>query len=152
MTGEKTLIDKAFEFVNQGKVEEALGLISDNKTEYSAGKKEYLISKLYFKAGNFEKGVVYLEEAVQKNRSFSVLWEKIGDDLILLDKIEDALKAYERLYIEIPEKSEILLKIGECHIALNNPQKAIGIFEAYLKIYGDDEVALKRIAKANRML
>lgn len=152
MTGEKNLIEKAFELVNQGKVEEALSFISQNRSEDKAGKKEYLISKLYFKAGNFKQGVVYLEEAVQKDNSFALLWEKIGDDLILLGKVEDALNAYERLYISIPENSDILLKIGECHIALCNPKKAIDIFKAYLKINGEDEVALKRIEKAENML
>ncbi len=149
MTEKKSPIEQAMDLANQGKVEEALGFVSENEEE---GKKEYLISKLFFKAGNFQKGVESLEVAINKDRKYSALWEKVGDDLVLLNKIEDALNAYERLYIEIPEKSEILLKIGECNLALNNPEKAIGIFEAYLKINGEHEVALKRIAKAKSML
>ncbi|MCP3921037.1 MAG: tetratricopeptide repeat protein [Desulfobacterales bacterium] len=149
MTEKKSPIEQAMDLANQGKVEEALGFVSENEED---GKKEYLISKLYFKAGNFQKGVASLEEAINKDRTYSTLWEKVGDDLVLLNKIEDALNAYERLYIEIPENSDILLKIGECNLALNNPEKAIDIFKAYININGEHEVALKRIAKAKSML
>lgn len=144
-------MDKALNLASRGEVEEAFSLISELESEVK-GKKEYLTAKLYFKAGNFQKGVENLEEAVKLNSEFALFWEKIGDDLILVNQVEDALKAYERVYINIPQNSNILLKIGECHIALNEPKRAIEVFESFVTINGESDIASKRISKAKSML
>jgi tetratricopeptide (TPR) repeat protein len=90
-----------------------------------------VMAEICFAANNFESGVQYLQQAVSLDLTCAVLWEFVGDRLLAADQPADAAAAYEQCFLYFPEKSELLKKIGECYLALENydaARQALQIF------------------------
>lgn len=74
----------------------------------------YLMDILFI-TGNFDEGIMCLEQAVNLDKRCAQYWESIGDTLHQQNQQEDALSAYERCFINLPSNFEVLRKMGECY-------------------------------------
>lgn len=73
-----------------------------------------------FAQNKFDQGIQHLRKAVSLDRSYATFWEHIGDNLLQSGQTNDAILAYEQCYIALPEKHDLLLKIGKCHQSVGN--------------------------------
>ncbi len=55
----------------------------------------YSLGLEHAKAGNHDKAVQYLRDAVERDALYSAAWKALGKSLTELEKNEDALAAYE---------------------------------------------------------
>ncbi|MCB2182804.1 MAG: DUF115 domain-containing protein [Desulfobulbaceae bacterium] len=85
----------------------------------------------FFAAEDFGQGVAHLDEAVRIDRQYGRFWENIGDNLFKSGQPEDAIAAYERCLLALPEQLFLLKKIGDCYMEMDQPQAA---FEAYRQL------------------
>jgi len=56
----------------------------------------YSLGLEHAKAGNHDKAVQYLRDAVERDALYSAAWKALGKSLIELQKNEEALAAYEK--------------------------------------------------------
>jgi Tfp pilus assembly protein PilF len=56
----------------------------------------YSLGIEYAKAGNHDKAVQYLRDAVERDLLYSAAWKALGKSLTELKKNEEALAAYEK--------------------------------------------------------
>lgn len=77
-----------------------------------------------FAVNDFTTGITSLDRAVKIDRSYGKYWEHIGDNLFANGQAEDAVAAYEKCFIVLPEKTTLLKKIGDCYLALDQPEAA----------------------------
>ena len=89
------------------------------------------LSDLLFTQGNFDNGIEHLQKAVQLDRSYAKFWENIGDNLQIGGQTGDAILAYEQCFTTLPENIELLKKMGDCYLALDQPEAA---HEAYTQL------------------
>ncbi|WDP89761.1 MAG: DUF115 domain-containing protein [Desulfobacter sp.] len=90
----------------------------DNRDNYSA-KIEAL-----FMAGEFGRGIDALNSAVKKDSTLASYWETIGDSLQDGGQYDDAILAYEKCFIHLPDNMNLLKKIGDCYMETNQLEAA----------------------------
>ncbi|HTG97732.1 MAG TPA: hypothetical protein VL982_09820 [Burkholderiales bacterium] len=56
----------------------------------------YSLGVEHAKAGNHDKAVLYLRDAVERDALYSAAWKALGKSLIELQQNEEALAAYEK--------------------------------------------------------
>jgi len=56
----------------------------------------YSLGREYLKAGDHERGVVQLREAVRRDPRYSAAWKALGGALAAAHRIEEAREAYTR--------------------------------------------------------
>ncbi|MBA4369733.1 MAG: hypothetical protein C0403_19070, partial [Desulfobacterium sp.] len=83
----------------------------------------------FFAENNFDTAIEHLIQAVKLDRSYAVFWENIGDNLHNAGQFENALIAYEQCFIVLPEKIELLKKIGDCYQKLDQSQAALAAYQ-----------------------
>lgn len=81
-----------------------------------------------FSAGNYTSGVESLDKAVVIDRRYAQFWENMGDNLARSGQPQDAVAAYERCLLALPENFNLLKKIGDCYRSDDQPEAAL---EAY---------------------
>jgi Tfp pilus assembly protein PilF len=91
-------------------------------------------AELFFESQTFESGVASLNAAVSLDASHGRLWEVLGDKLFVQEQYTDALAAYEQLFNLTPERGDLLRKIGDCYLALDQPEAAREIYTQVKKI------------------
>ena len=84
----------------------------------------YLLAKCYIKLKKPERGIFYLKKAVQLNSDFLRAWAELGYQLELKNDYAGAEEVYYTLYKKGIKNDEILLKLVELNIKLNNLEKA----------------------------
>ncbi len=80
---------------------------------------------------DLDRGVEYLDKAVTLDRRYAEFWEKMGDNLACSARPRDAVAAYERCLLSMPERIVLLKKIGDCHMALDQPEAALEAYKYY---------------------
>ena len=82
------------------------------------------VADTLFGIGQFEQGIKHLHKAVAIDKTYAGYWEKIGDLLHKSGQHPEALAAYEQCYVALPENINLLKKIGDCYMAMNQPEAA----------------------------
>ncbi|MBU0728809.1 MAG: DUF115 domain-containing protein [Proteobacteria bacterium] len=82
------------------------------------------VASILFGLGEFQQGIKHLEKAVAIDKSYAGFWEKIGDNLYQSAQFDEAIFAYEKCFMAWPENTGLLKKIGDCYVAMNQPEAA----------------------------
>ncbi len=98
--------------------EDALSLFPENQELH------FITIDTHFMASDYNGAVQAIERAVQIDRQFAAYFETIGDSLKEADQHEDAIVAYERCFTTLPERIDLLKKIGECYLATGQLEAA----------------------------
>jgi Tfp pilus assembly protein PilF len=91
------------------------------------------IADVLFAMGDYATGITHLQKAVAYDRNYAQFWENMGDNLRQRGQLDDAIAAYEQCFLALPENLVLLRKIGECYLALDQPEVAR---EVYLQLKG----------------
>ena len=78
------------------------------------------LTDVLFAQNKFDQGIQHLQNAVKLDRSYATFWENIGDNLFQAGQADDAILAYEQCYLSLPEKHDLLFKIGNCYQSMGN--------------------------------
>ena len=105
---EKDLANSALSF------EKALGFTPESPDIHAT------LTQIYFDMGDYPKGIVHLNKAVELDKKYAVYWENIGDHLYESGQNDDALLAYERCFTALPENISALKKMGDCYMVMGH--------------------------------
>jgi len=89
----------------------------------------FIVIDTFFVAEDFNGAIEALNQAIKVDKQFAAYWETIGDSLKAENQHEDAILAYERCFMYLPENINLLKKIGECYLATNQLEAAKTAFE-----------------------
>ncbi len=81
--------------------------------------------------GDFDQGFAYLEKAVKLDRTCASCWEELGDVLLAAGQPEDAVIAYEKCFKALPERNELIKKIGDCYRESGKMEAALEAYKIY---------------------
>lgn len=90
------------------------------------------LARLFLEAGRFDEGLDALKQAVALDRQTASLWEELGDTLRGMEDPVGAISAFEQCFLALPERVELLTKMGDCYLALGQITAAISAYEAVL--------------------
>lgn len=82
------------------------------------------LTAAFFELGDFVTGVEHLKKAVSLDRSLATHWEELGDFLSQAGQPQDALAAYEQCFVALPERTDVLGKIGACYMQMGQTEAA----------------------------
>ncbi len=82
------------------------------------------LTDMCFSIEDYDNGVRALNKAIELDRSNAKYWELIGDHMAKSDSLNDALSAYEKCFLEMPENHNLLLKMGEIYSAMGQEEAA----------------------------
>lgn len=91
------------------------------------------LTDMYFALDHYPQGIAHLDKAVSLDSAYVIYWEEIGDSLTEASQHADAIAAYEKCFTILPERVNLLKKIGDCHLAAGQLEAAK---EAYLLLKG----------------
>ncbi len=97
-------IDNAIEHFNK-----AVSFIPDNPKFHIS------LTDACFAKNDYPKSIEHLNQAVALDKAYAVYWEEIGDQLINDSQHEDAIIAFEKCFISLPQRVHLLKKIGDCY-------------------------------------
>ncbi|HID92605.1 MAG TPA: tetratricopeptide repeat protein, partial [bacterium (Candidatus Stahlbacteria)] len=103
-----------------------------------------LMGVAYDSLGNFNDAINMYRRALKITTDKLSVSTKIGNDLLALGEIEEALSLFLALRkgsLTKEEDRDIALKIADCHIALNDYKAAVKILEKY----PNDQLALYKL-------
>ncbi len=86
-----------------------------------------------FATGDFNNAIKALNIAIDVDTKFAAYWETLGDSLQQAGQDEDAIIAYEKCYVHLPENIQLLRKIGDSYLNTDQLEAARAAYEA-LKI------------------
>lgn len=89
-----------------------------------------LLARLLLEAGRFEQGFARLREAVELDPYTASLWDELGDALAQEGDAAGAVIAYERCYVALPHRLDVLRKMGDCLLRDNKPEAAMVAYRA----------------------
>jgi tetratricopeptide (TPR) repeat protein len=89
------------------------------------------VADVCFTLGDYASGITHLKKAVEYDRNYAQFWENMGDNLCRTGQLDAAITAYEQCFMALPERLELLKKIGDCYLALGQMEAAR---EAYVQI------------------
>jgi len=98
----------------QAYYQQAIDRISDQPPYY------LFLADVLFMRDEYSAGIKYLVKAVELDRRFAYYWERMGDNLAASRQIKEAIAAYEQCFLALPERVDLLKKIGDCHLAADN--------------------------------
>ncbi len=81
--------------------------------------------------GDFDQGFAHLEKAVELDRTCASCWEELGDVLLAAGQPEDAVIAYEKCFKALPERNELIKKIGDCYRESGKMEAALEAYKIY---------------------
>ncbi|MFZ5571687.1 MAG: 6-hydroxymethylpterin diphosphokinase MptE-like protein [Thermodesulfobacteriota bacterium] len=84
-----------------------------------------------FAADDPDRGVACLDKAVSLDRRYAQFWETMGDNLAAAGQPRDAVSAYERCLLTMPEHFILFKKIGDCYMAMEQPQAALTAYRHF---------------------
>ncbi len=90
-----------------------------------------LIADAFFAQRDFTEGINHLKKAVELDRAYAQYWENMGDNLQKAEQMDYAISAYEQCLMALPENIALLKKMGDCYLALSQPEAA---HEAYKQL------------------
>ncbi len=77
-----------------------------------------------FATGDFDNAIKALNEAITVDIQFAAYWETIGDTLQSAGQNQDAILAYEKCFVNLPDNILLLKKIGDCYMNCNQLEAA----------------------------
>jgi len=104
-------------------LQNAMGYIPDNPNTHSAA------IDVLFVTGDFNGAIEALANAIKVDNKFAGYWETIGDSLQSAGQNEDALLAYEKCFVYLPDNLNLLKKIGDCYLALDQLEAAKAAYQ-----------------------
>ena len=90
-----------------------------------------VVTGMYFAMRLYPQGIAHLEMAVSLDGVYAVHWEEIGDTLFAAGQHAEAITAYEKCFTCLPERINLIKKIGDCYLASDQLEAAR---EAYLQV------------------
>ncbi|MBU0481851.1 MAG: DUF115 domain-containing protein [Proteobacteria bacterium] len=103
------------------------------------------ITDILFKIGEYSQGVKHLTRAIELDKSNAVHWESIGDKLFDTGQFNEAIFAYEQCFMALPKNTTLLKKIGDCYIAMDQPEAAKEAYLALKKVLTGEKATLPTI-------
>ncbi len=82
-----------------------------------------------FTTGDFNRAIEALNNAIKVDTKFAEYWETIGDSLQSAGQNEDAILAYEKCFVYLPDNINLLKKIGDCYMATDHLESAKAAYE-----------------------
>lgn len=111
-----------------------------------------LTSKLLMETDRFDQGIELLEKAVALDPNQAVLWEELGDTFFEARDYASAVVAYDKCCTALPERLEVLNKLGNCYLNIKDFSSAGRVFRKVLVKDKTNTAAREGIGKisANR--
>jgi Tfp pilus assembly protein PilF len=146
------LMCKAKGRVSNKDPEGAIETLSEALAACPAGSAECLslVARLLIEIGRYDEGLQRLEEAVAIDPQAATLWEELGDTLFESGDYASSITAYEHCFVALPDRIEVLRKIGDCYLSNRQPQAAVVAYEAVLEKDGNHPITRERLVKAKR--
>lgn len=91
-----------------------------------------LLARFLLEAGRFDEGLARLRTAVSLDRRTAGLWEELGDTLLEMNDLGGAISAFEQCYLALPDRLDVLRKMGDCLLQNNQPEAARVAYQAVL--------------------
>ena len=137
----------------QGRVEEALAILMELLARNDA-ESTWLAAaaRLLLDAGRFGEGIERLQEAVERDPQAASLWAEIGERLFAGEDYEGAAMAFERCFLVLPDRYDVLRRLGDSLLANGARDAAVVAYEAVLAKFPDDETTCAQLAKVRAML
>ena len=104
-------------------------------------------ARILLETGPFDKGIERLQKAVSQDRSQAVLWEELGDTLSGMKDYESAVVAYEKCFLALPDRIDVLRKYGDCYYNTGQYEAAKAAYQAVLEKDPANESAQIKISK-----
>lgn len=103
------------------------------------------LAKLLFVCGRREEARGTLEKAVVLDSDTAGLWEDMGDVWFEEQDYPMAITAYEKCLTALPEKIDVLRKIGDGYKATGRFDAAIMAYTAVIEKDGANEIAISHL-------
>jgi len=87
---------------------------------------------------NWKKAIKFNKKAIKEDPNFIFAWDNLGLSYRKLNKLDDALMAYEKSLSINPYGSMSLQNIAVVYIHLNKYQKALEAYDKFGMLYPDD--------------
>lgn len=108
-------------------------------------------ARLLLESGSFIEGVDLLHQAVALDPNQAIMWEELGDILVLKGDHDGALAAYENCFIALPENFTVLNKMGDCYLEKMLIDAAKAAYNAVLQKNQDNQWAKNGLIKADKL-
>lgn len=107
-----------------------------------------LLTRQLLQAQRFDEAVSALGRAIQLDIDNAVIWEEIGDMLFGDRDYDSAVFAYEKCFLALPARVDVLCKMGHCYLGSLQTEAAIAAYEAALLKNPANECARLGLARA----
>lgn len=108
-----------------------------------------LSARLLIETGQFDEGIQRLQQAVSLDAGQAVLWEELGDTLFDQKDYTSAAMAYEKCYVALPKRVDVLKKFGDCYFHLGQTEAAKTAYQAVLDKDPSNEAAKEALTRVN---
>lgn len=109
------------------------------------------VARVLLEYGDMAKGISLLGEAVKLNSETATLWEELGDALVESQDYEGAIAAYERCFVALPAKLELLKKMGDCYLELGQVEAAKTAYEAFKQRFQQQNLSAQALEQAEAL-
>ena len=106
-------------------------------------------ARLLIETGQFDEGIERLQQAVALDANQAVLWEELGDTLFDQNDYTSAAMAYEKCYVALPDKIDVLRKFGDSYFHLGQAEAAKTAYQAVLDKDPSNEAAKDALTRVN---
>lgn len=114
------------------------------------GRDMAFVARVLMESGRMEEGIGFLSEAVRLDAEAAGLWEELGDALIESQDYEGAIAAYERCFVALPGRIELLKKMGDCYLELGQVDAAKASYEAFKEKVQEQVVTEESLKRADQ--
>ncbi len=104
-----------------------------------------LMARLLFKKADFDEGVAFLRQAVLIDANAAVLWEELGDILVVSSDYANAILAYEYCFASLPDRVGVLVKMGDAYAKNQQISAATAAYEAACEKDANNKEARQRL-------
>lgn len=133
------LVDVAHEAaiyrMEQRQFGEAVDRLNAIPDDQSTPTTSFLLGKAYFGLGLFDKAIAFYQEAVASDPEFFDAWVEMGLTYETQKNYIDAEKVFTQLFETGVENQQIIFRLVDLNLKLNNPDKAL----EYVLPYADDQ-------------
>ena len=127
-------------------------LNSNGKYETYSVEAYHYLGLVYFWKRDFDKAIVYLNEAIRLDPTSALTYRNRGDVYYLKDNYDKAIVDYTEAIRLAPKKAEAYKKRAEAYDKKGDYEKAIADYKAALRINQNDTDIKQKIEEAQRKL
>lgn len=106
-------------------MEQALELMPD-RADWIA-----LLARYLMEVRRFDEGIAQLQRATALDPEEALLWEELGDTLAAASDYAGAVMAFERCYLALPKRIDLIKKMGDCYLAIQQAEAAETAYRMY---------------------